>query len=142
MKICGGTNTIYVCGVELPKQGSDPIRKREMTCTDAEKPPAAKKHCCREWIRKGACHRRQCQFSHPDREKVKCKWGVRCTRRACPFGHPGTDASKTPKPSDVYKPNDVDPKPSDVDPKPSDVDPKPSDLDPKPSDVNPNCKAQ
>ena len=81
MKICGGTNTVHVCGVELPKQGSYPIRK---------------------------CDVYRCREAPSNKEALL---------QACPFGHPGTDAFKTPKPSDVDKPSDIDLKPSDVNPK-------------------------
>ena len=92
---------------------------------------------CRMWLRKGVCHRTQCEWGHPDRSQITCKYGVRCQRRTCPYKHASNsykDAhSGDPRPGN---PHPRDPRPGDQrpgDPCPGDTRPgNPSPRDPPP----------
>ena len=68
-------------GLEPPKKKQPPMCLEQTTRQRKKKP-------CKMWLQKGKCCRHQCDWVHPDRSQIKCKFGTKCKLHPhCPFQH-------------------------------------------------------
>ena len=79
--------TTVVQAPSRPAEDAPGCKKRSLEET---KEPVSKKRNCKFHLMYGSCREKGCKREHPDRSKIKCKFGDRCHKKAkgaCPFLH-------------------------------------------------------